>query len=316
MLRRAAVCLVCCYVSGVIAQNPSFRTEANVVQVPVRVKTKKGEPVEGLTARDFKLLDDGIPREVTVDVFETGQAPISLVIAVQSAGISTPALKKIRKIGGLIEPLVTGVRGQAAVVSFDSEITWLTDFTGDSTALQNAMKSIVPGALMQARMFDAIAEIAERMKSREGRKVLLLISETRDRGSKTTFDRAAEAIARQGIEVFGAHYSAYAATWISKPEDLPPPSDPNYLTIFTELARLGKTNAIHALTTATGGSDFPFLKERGIENAIEKLGVEVHSQYVLSFSVPPDATGSHKIDVSVPENPGILIRARQSYWAR
>jgi VWFA-related protein len=310
---------------------PSFRSQANVVPVPVTVTDKKGRSVEGLSARDFRLIDDGVPREIILDTFDTGVAPISLVVAIQSSGISTPALTKIRRIGGMIQPLVTGSGGEVAVVTFDSEVTWLQDFTADSTKIQNAIRNIAPNGNMQARMLDTVVQTVDRMKQRKGRKVLLVISESRDRGSKVDFEKAAEAVQREGVEVFGAHYSAYVTAFATKPEDQPAlhdapapqiegpdgPPPTNILAIFTELARLGKTNAIQALTQATGGSDYPFVKERGIENAIEKLGAEVHSQYILIFPLPADAAGPplHRLDVSVPDHADYRIHSRQGYLA-
>ena len=147
MTLRTSLCLVCCLAisrGAITAQiqtaPPAFRAETNVVQVPVTVTDKKGLRVEGLSAHDFTLLDDGVPRQITLDTFGTGVAPISLVVAIQSTGISTPALKKIRRIGGMIQPLVIGSQGEAALVTFDSEVTWLQDFTADSEKIQNAIR--------------------------------------------------------------------------------------------------------------------------------------------------------------------------------
>ncbi len=329
---RANIYLICALASSpgeIRAQNPAFRTETNVVQVPVSVTRTNGRDVEGLSARDFVVRDNGVPRAVTVDIFGPRAAPISLVIAVQSAGISTPALKKIQRIGGMIQPLVIGTRGEAAVVTFDREIAWVQDFTSDPAEIRNAFRNLKPFKSNQAHMLDAIVEVAERMKERKGRKVLLIVSESRDRGSKAEFEEAMEAVEREGVEIFGAHYSAAATAFASKPDDLqqlhdaPSPSldgpdgppTASILQIIPELARLGKTNAIQSLTQATGGSDYPFLSERGIENAIEKLGVEVHSQYILSFPLPEGARGTHRIDVAVPEHADYRIRARQAYRA-
>jgi VWFA-related protein len=338
MMLRTHACLVCfilLHLRVASAQNPAaapeFRAETNVVQVPVSVSDKKGKNIQGLTVRDFKLLDDGVPGEITLDTFDTGVAPISLVVAIQSTGISTPALTKIRRIGGMIEPLVIGSRGAAAIVTFDEEVRWLQDFTADSGEIQDAVRSVTPNSGMQARMLDAIVAAADHMRQRKGRKVLLLISESRDRGSKTSFQDAMEIVQRDGIEIFGAHYSAYSTAFASKPEDQPAlhdapaprtdgpdgPPTANILGIFTELARLGKTNAVQTLTQATGGSDFPFVKERGLENSIEKLGAEIHSQYILSFPLPAAGSGEgklHRIDVSVPGHPDYRIRSRQGYW--
>jgi VWFA-related protein len=280
---------------------------------------KRGTEIPDLQAADFEVLVDGIRREVTLDRFDTGVAPISLVVAIQSSGISTPAIAKIRHIGGMIQPLVIGSRGEAAVLAFDDEVKWLQDFTPDSGKIDDAMTNVKPGESMRACMFDAVVEAANRMKQRPGRKILLLISETRDRGSKAKFDEALDTVQREGIEVFAAHYSVAATTWIAKPEDVSPPDDPNLIRIFTELGRLASVNAVQALTSGTGGSDFPFAKERGLENAIQKFGAEVHSQYILSFPQHSDADagsqpGLHRIVVSIPDRRDLSVHFRQSYW--
>lgn len=331
MTHRVAVCLLSC-LGAISAQNNSFRVQTNVVQVPVMVTEKTGQNVDGLVARDFKVLDDGIPQQVTIDDFNSGLAPISLVIAIQTARISSPALAVIRHIGGMIQPLITGLRGEAAVVTFDSQVQWLQNFTPDDEKIRHAVKNLkASSAMEQSRMVDAIVAAAYRMRQRRGRKVLLLISESRNRGSETEFQEALEAVGRQGIEVFGAHYSVYATSLSAKSEDLPdlpqrvisgdpsdwPDSPPtvDFLAIFHEVIRRGKTDAIQALTRVTGGADYRFTKERGIENAIEELGVEVHSQYILSFLRPRNGTGLHRIDVLVPNRGDLAIRSRRTYWA-
>lgn len=332
LILRAAVCLIGSL--PIAAQDGPFRVQTKVVQVPVSVTEKNGRNVEGLAARNFRVLDNGVPQEVTLDDFSSDSAPISLAIVIQTSGISKPALAKVRRIGGMIQPLVIGLRGAAAIVTFNSRIQWLQDFTSDDTKIRDAVKNLTagPGLDQQSRMLDAIAQVANRMQERKGRNLLLLISENRDRGSRIQFEQAMEAVEREGIEIFGAHYSTYASALIAKPKDLPdlsalpelpddplaepaPPPTINFLAIFSEFARLGKTNAVQALTRATGGSDYPFLKERGIENAIEKLGVEVHSQYLLSFPQRESTAGIHQIEVSVPNRADLQIRSRRTYWA-
>jgi VWFA-related protein len=325
---RIAAGLVCCLAASVsqsqTAQDrtrqsqasppQTFRAQTKVVQVPVVVTGKDGKAVNDLAVGDFTVLDNGVPQQVAMDDFISGLAPISLAIAIQSSGTSKLALAKIRQIGSMIQPLVTGTKGQAAVVTFDREITWLQDFTRESAKVSSAVKSLRAGPAAGARMFDTILEVADRMRQRPGRRVLLLISEARDQGSQVKFQQAVEAVEREGIEVFGAHYSSYAMSWISKPEDFPDQGELNEM-FFSQIARLGATNQVQALALATGGSDFPFLRERGIEDAIQKLGVEVHSQYILSFPQRGDAAGLHQINVTVPSRPELKIRSRRVYWA-
>ena len=186
----------------------------------------------------------------------------------------------------MIQPLVIGRRGEAAVVTFDRKIRWLQDFTRDPRDIQYAFKSVRNGSPIDARLFDAIAEAVDRLRERDGRKVLLVISGGYDQGSDAVRDDVVDAVTRAGIEVFGARYSA----------------------------KLKEPSIISDLAAATGGRDYPYLKERGIEKAIESLGVEVHSQYILSFPEPRVAEGMHQISVAVPSRADLQIRSRQSYW--
>jgi len=54
-------------------------------------------------------------------------------------------------IGGMIQPLVTGPRGEAAVVAFDSRIKWLRDFTTDDGKVRSAVENLKPSSARQAR---------------------------------------------------------------------------------------------------------------------------------------------------------------------
>src|SRR5579863_8485294 len=127
MLRRAAFLLGCLAATG--AQDRPFRVQTRIVQVPAVITDRNGHNIDGLLARDVTVLDNDVPQEITVDDFAAGLPPISLVIAIQSSAISKLALTEIRRIAGMIHPLVTGRRGKAAVVSFDGETRWLQDFT-------------------------------------------------------------------------------------------------------------------------------------------------------------------------------------------
>jgi VWFA-related protein len=140
-LHRASLCAIG-LLASMTAQNRPFRVQTKVVLVPVSVTDKNGRYVDGLTARDFNVRDDGALQEIAVDDFSTGLAPISLVIAIQTSGISMPALAKVRKIGGMIEPLVTAPRGDVAVVTFDEEIQWLQDFTREDEKIRRAVKNL------------------------------------------------------------------------------------------------------------------------------------------------------------------------------
>jgi hypothetical protein len=129
----------------------------------VNVTDPKGRTIDGLDTKDFVVLDEGRPQKVTGDTIATGVAPIALMVAIQSSGISKAALEKVHNIGAMIQPqpLVTGERGCAAVVSFSTRVVWLQECTNSDDALARAFEQVRPGAAKTARLLDAVQESIE-----------------------------------------------------------------------------------------------------------------------------------------------------------
>jgi hypothetical protein len=68
-------------------------------------------------------------------------------------------------------------------------------------------------------------------------------------------------------------------------------------------------------TAGTGGAHLPTFKNRSIENAIDEIGGELHSQYSVTYS--PAGTseiGYHEINVTVVDRKGLKVRARPGYY--
>jgi VWFA-related protein len=297
---------------------PDIKTNVPLVLVPVTVVDKKGRFIDGLGADDFVVSDGGVRQKILLDTSDTVSAPVSLVIAIQSSGISQPALAKIRKVGSMVQPLITGEQGQAAVVSFDIGLEVLQDFTGDSHRVREAIEGVVPHTFKTSRIIDTVIECVHMLATRpdNSRRVLLLLSESRDRGSHAKLPEAIEEAQRAGVIVYMATYSATATAFTSKPEDNPPlPMGPDYIGGVVELARLGKTNAADALARATGGLHLSFNTLDGLERSIKRTGEELHSQYLLSFQPAESSNkGYHPIAVSVTTRRDAIVRARPGYW--
>ncbi|HYZ83619.1 MAG TPA: VWA domain-containing protein [Bryobacteraceae bacterium] len=325
------------------AQDPQFDVDSRLVMVPVTVTDSKGRPVDGLEPSDFRIYDNGVLQQVAVDTTGTGVAPIALVVAVQSSGISVPVLEKVQKIGVMIQPLITGERGCAALLTFDQEVQWRQECTSDADLLQGAFFKLQPGDYKTARMLDAVVESVKKLRTRPNvRRVLLLISESRDRGSETELQTAAMSAQAAGVTVYSFPYSAYTTAFTTKsskskdPEknDLPRPNRTEPLSPkgrvpmpppeqrvdilggLGELMRLGKVKDIEVLASSTGGTSFSFTRQKALEAAIEKLGGELHSQYVLSFAPSDPTPGYHRIEVKIEGSSKHNVRARPGYWSR
>jgi len=337
--------LLLCLALSAAAQSPQFSARSRLVLVPVTVTDAKGKVIEGLQSEHFQVLDNGVEQQPVVDTIETGVAPIALVIAIQSSGISRPVLDKVEKIGSMIEPLVTGERGCAAVLSFTGRLTWQVRCTNDADAIENALHHIQPGGALQGHMLDAVQESVDYLRIFQGsRRILLLISETKDRGSSIALAKAVMNAQAAGVSVYAATYSAFRTAFTSKsgnedpglrdsvtavpnpdrsmdhnqsnvydPKLISPQNSVDLVTGIGELMRLHKEDAAQVLAMETGGRKLPFLRQKGLEQAIESLGAELHSQYMISFSPSDPAPGFHHLEIRVKGH-SYNVRARPGYW--
>src|SRR5262249_20677518 len=180
---------------------------------------------------------------------DTVVAPISVVVAVESSSIASAALAKINKVGAMIQPLIAGERGGAAVIAFDDEVRLVQEFTSDSRKIREAFQKIHGRSGTGGRMLDAVDESVAMFGGRPAnhRRILVLLSEARDRGSKVKLPESIEKVQRAGVLVYSATFSAYLTPWTAKPEDNPP-TDGNILTGLGDLFRLGKENTAEALS--------------------------------------------------------------------
>ena len=58
----------------------------------------------------------------------------------------------------MIQPLLIGTRGSAAVIAFDDEIRVVQDFTSDSSKIRAAFQKIHGRSNTVGRMLDAVSE--------------------------------------------------------------------------------------------------------------------------------------------------------------
>ncbi len=300
--------------SAALAQAP-LRTTVRLVIAPTTVTDSRGRYIDGLTERDFVLSDNGQPRDIHVDF---AYFPISLVVAVERSFSSAAVLNKIHRIGSLLEPMVTGERGEVAVIMFDSQVALQQGFTTDFDKVKIALHRIQPGD-EGAKAVDAVIEAVRLLAARppERRRVVLLISETRDRGSKTKVEDAVTAAQQENVTIYPLTYSAYSTAFTAKAGTTPPPEQAgiNIIAIIREIGRVAKTNAADAFAGYTGGERLSFTRQKALEQAVARIGEELHSQYLLSFAAPPDTSGVfHAITVSVPSQPKAKVRTRPGYW--
>jgi VWFA-related protein len=341
---RYAWVLVCAISAA--AQDARFDVRSRLVVAPVAVMDASGRPLAGLEASDFAVLDNGHPQKIVVDSIDTGVPRIALIIAVQSSGIADAALGKARKLGSMIQPIVTGDRGCAGLLMFDERVNWLQECTGDGGALRTALLGLRSTGDKTARMLDAASSAIDHLrKEQNARRVLLLISESRDRGSESTIEQVMAEVQAADVAIYAATFSAFITSLGSKvpghlsasksahetpaqeelhtlngappnkfnPKNPPPEQRVDLKSGMEELTRKFGINTTDVLAGGTGGTLFPFTKAKVLEEAILKLGNELHSQYVISFAPDPTDEGYHALEFKVTRRGAFQVRARPGY---
>ena len=299
-------------------QDTTIRTTVPIVVLPVTVTDAKGHFTYGLTPSDFVLLDNGRPVPVRVDDPDSGVAPPRLVILVQTSDLSNSALLKIRKTGSMIEQAVLGAKGEAAVLTFADAVTLVQDFTSNVDQLSDAFSDLQRADSGQGRMLDAVSKAMNMLANRAGSAAssILIIGENKDRGSETKLDELLQRIQRSPVTINTLVYSAYLTAFTTKGSEYTPPDGGGFIKAITETARLAKKNASTTLTAATGGQSFRFETQSKLENNLIRLGQELNSRYLVSFTPEQEPVPSfHTIAIKIKDQPQLTVRTRPGYWS-
>jgi VWFA-related protein len=314
--------LLACAAIAALGQTPSIRTNVPLTIIATSVTERSGQPVLGLTAADFTVLDNGVPRQVQVDTVEDMVAPVALVVVVETTGVAGAALAKIQKTGGVISQAVLGDNGEVALVTFDDEGHVVQPFTRDANTIAEAFHGLKLSGSGSGPMVDAIDKALDLLAARSGsqRAAILTISESKDRGgSKTKLSDVVAKFERSGTTLYSLTYSTYATPFTQKADEYQPPNggmDAGIIGYVAELSRLARKNTVEALVRATGGTRLTFTTKAKLERDLLGVGRDIHSRYFLSFTPPQeDKPSFHNVQVKVRDRPELVVRARPGYWA-
>jgi len=328
----------------------TFKVQSVLVNTPVTVRDAKGEMVHNLEKKDFHVTDNGVEQQISH--FDLGSEPISVVVVVETSSRIAPILPQIRRTGTLLTQTVMGPSGEGAIVGFNDSIDTLQDFTTNSDAIENTITRLKEGT-SGLRLYDAMATGVEMLSARPlatpsvpgHRRVLLVIAESDDKDSEAKLGEVLRKAQLANVTIYSVGISSTRAALQKKPEPhgptsatpegtfgMPPPPG-SVQTPTTEAQRNEGFDllalAIWAVThakdqisnsglaiaaTATGGAHLATWRDRSIEKAIDEIGGELHSQYMLTYTpTGTDAPGYHEIKVDV-DRKDLKVRARPGYY--
>jgi VWFA-related protein len=321
---------------------PLFRIGTLNIVAPVLVTDRDGNIVDGLQPSQFHLWDNGKEQNIQVDVT---YEPISLVVAIQCSARVETLLPQIKHLGSILQNII-GVQGEAAVLKFDGRLQVTQDFTNDPDKIKAAINKIQPGS-SGSRMIDAVDRGVRMLSKRpkNNRKIVLLVSETRDEGSETRLKQALINANLTNTLVYTVDITQLMVRLTEKrPDPRPTRVDPTTMNaplgipntpttadtmysmgnraqfvpllkeIYTDAKGIFVRDPATQFARSTGGHEFYFMSQRGLEDAVQKIGTEIHSHYMISYK-PNNQTegGYHTIEVTL-DDPKLATRTRPGYW--
>lgn len=320
-LHRAGVYLLLLALpaGGALSQETTFHSQSNVVVIPALVKSAKGEIVYGLAAKDFIVEDDGVEQAVHLDEAAEGQ-PVSVVVAIQRGRRAKYEFPRIRGLSAMLDPLAGEGRGRVAIVEFDSRVRAVQDFTSDSEQIAESLKEFQPGD-EGAAILDAVDYSVKLLeKAPRGRqRVLLLISETRDHGSRAAKvgDVVAE-IGQSNTAVYALAFSPSRSNVLdtmrgNNIDEMNP--SPDLLAPLIMAVEAMKKNMPKAVASMTGGEYETFATRKNFDARMIDFTNHVHSRYLLSIEPKNPHAGLHRLRVRLRDAGDRMVLARSSYWA-
>lgn len=260
------------------APGEAIKTTSVAVNVYAIAEGRHGRLVRDLNKDDFQLTEDASPQKIEFFSRETDTV-LSLGVAIdtsisQERLLSTEQEAAKKFLGSVLR------RGdQAFVMNFDVDVNLRQDFTNEPRELARAIEATeineTGKSILQdngqaptggTHLFDAVYLASnELMKARYGRKVLVLVTDGEDQGSKVTLQKATEAAGKADTIIYSIVVS-----------------DPEFYKI------LGGTYhgdaSVRNLAHETGGRTIRVKAAEQIGAAFDQIALELRSQYLLGYS--------------------------------
>ncbi len=310
----------------------SLEKTVSFVTVPVTVKDDEGKLVDGLLQKDFTIFEDGAQQRITL--FTSDPFPLSAAVIIDQ-GISDITLKKVNQtfsaLGGSFGPF-----DEVAVFTYGNTVNKRSDF-GNTARLSIALNRIKddrgenPGAPLVGGPFgagpstnskppvgtnpvltpakeshvlnDAILMAAQDLahRPRENRKIIFVISNGQEFGSRASYAQVLKVLLTDEIAVYAIGVGGTAMPLYNKIEKVRIPG-------------FGYSNILPRYANATGGDVLDEMSKESIESAYQRITMEARNQYTLGYNTAQKPSSTFRdIEVRV-KRPGLQVYAKHGYY--
>lgn len=266
---------------------PAASSDARTRDLFVSVLDSRDAPINGLTAGDFVVKEDGVTREV----LRAGPAaaPMQIMVIIDDSQASTSAIQPMREALTTFVGILHG-KAEIGLVTIGERPESLVPSTTDAAALKKGIGRIFARPGSGAYLLDALVDVSKGLERRKAtRPVIVAISMEAVEYSNLQYETVLEQLDASGATL---HVLAVGSPATS---------------LADEMRNRGM--AIAEGTKRTGGRRDQLLAVSSVPDAMKRLASELLNQYVVTYSRPDTLIPPERVQVTV-NRPGVTVRAR------
>jgi len=293
----------------------TIRVDVEVVNVLCTVKDRKGKLINTLDKHDFEVYEDGQRQQIRYFTRET-DLPLTVGLLVDTSVSQWRLVPAEQEASEIFFRRVLGAKDLAFLISFDTDVDLLQDFTGNQGLLRRGLERLrvnapaAPTSMPSTQgpfpglqrggthLYDAVYLAArEKLATEVGRKAIVLISDGEDQGSKLKLEGAVEAAQRADVILYGILFfdrSFYGYGFSGYSGD----------------------SAMKKMAEETGGRMFRVDRSKELPAAFEEISQELRSQYSIGYTptAPRRAGGFRRLRVKTLRE-DLRVQARKGYYS-
>jgi len=294
LLAPAFGAAVLLFSAGALTQDTTFHVKVNLVNIFVNVTDHNGAIVGGLTRDDFAIFEDGRPQQIAIFDRESAM-PLNLVLAIDTSGSVRKDMSLEESAARHFAQVILRQQDQMSVLQFATDVHVTVPFTNKLTAIDRGLSQL-HGDWATA-LYDAICTGSASLGLKDGRKVLVIVSDGDDTAKTSTYADALEAALRNEVMIYSI---------IDVPIEASAGRD------------LGGEHALITIAEQTGGKHF-YVSDGGLDKAFARVSDDLRTQYVLGYYPKNQEPGRdfHRILVTIPRaaSDEFNIRNKAGYYA-
>jgi len=276
-------------------EDVSFKVDVSLVTVLVNVKDANGAPIGDLEKEDFMIVDGGMPREIAVFERRTNR-PLSIALMMDT---SLSAAKELPFERDAAKRFLRNLLGsdsaeqdRAAILQFSDYVDMLVSFTRSLNRLNRALEQT--RADSGTSLYDAVLLGSQVLQRREGRRVMVIITDGGDTTSRIPFGEALQGAHGVDAVIYGVIV-------------VPIQSDAG--------RNVGGENALKTLAAGTGGETYIQYGTADLDQAFQEILRNLRTQYLIAYYPPPSSgRGKFRATEVRVKRPGARVLSRNGYF--